>query len=58
RINKKNKIHIAAEGGEYETFVLDGPVFKKKIKIKDFEIRMENECTGHYVIKSAELVKK
>ena len=57
-IHEKNKIHIAAEGGEYETFVLDCPLFKKKIKIKDFEIRMENECTGQYIIKAAELVKK
>ena len=58
KLSEKNKIHIAAEGGEYETFVLDCPLFKKKIKIIDFEIRMENECTGHYIIKSAELVKK
>jgi len=57
-IHEKNKIHIAAEGGEYETFVLDCPLFKNKIKITDFEIRMENECTGQYVIKAAELVKK
>ena len=58
KLHEKNKIHIAAEGGEYETFVLDCPIFKKKIKIKDFEIRMENECTGQYVIKAAELVEK
>ena len=58
KINEKNKIHIAGEGGEYETFVLDCPLFKKKIKIANSEIRMENECTGQYVIKSAELVKK
>ena len=58
KLHEKNKIHIAAEGGEYETFVLDCPLFKKKIKITDFEIRMENECTGQYIIKAAELVKK
>ena len=58
KINEKNKIHIAAEGGEYETFVLDCPMFKSKIKITDFEIRIENECTGQYVIKAAELVEK
>ncbi len=58
KLNKKNKIHIAAEGGEYETFVLDCPLFRKKIEIKDFEIRMENECTGQYVIKAAELAEE
>ncbi|MBU3942126.1 MAG: TIGR00289 family protein, partial [Nanoarchaeota archaeon] len=44
--------------GEYETFVLDCPLFKKKIEIKDFEIKMENECTGQYIIKATYLVKK
>jgi asparagine synthase (glutamine-hydrolysing) len=58
KLNKKNKIHIAGEGGEYETFVLDCPVFKKKIKIMDFDIIMENECTGQYIIKGIELVEK
>lgn len=58
KLSKKSRIHIAAEGGEYETFVLDCPLFKKKIKITDFEINMENECTGQYIIKAIELVKK
>lgn len=57
-LNKKNKIHIAAEGGEYETFVLDCPIFKSKIKIMDSDIIMENECTGQYIIKAIELVEK
>ena len=57
-LNKKNKIHIAAEGGEYETFVLDCPLFRKKIKIMDFDIIMENECTGQYIIKTIGLVEK
>ena len=57
-IYEKNKIHLAAEGGEYETFVLDCPLFKKKIKITDSEIIMENECTGQYVIKKVDLIEK
>ncbi len=52
KLSEKNKIHIAAEGGEYETFVLDCPIFKNKIKIKEFNI------IGHYVIKAAEFVEK
>jgi asparagine synthase (glutamine-hydrolysing) len=28
----------SGEGGEYETFVIDAPIFKKKISIEDFEI--------------------
>ncbi len=56
KIYEKNKINVAAEGGEYETFVLDCPIFKKKINITDFEIRMENECAGQYVIKKVGLI--
>ncbi|MBU0628549.1 MAG: diphthine--ammonia ligase [Nanoarchaeota archaeon] len=44
------------EGGEFESFVLECPLFKKKIKVEDFEIKMENEITGHYLIKKAILV--
>jgi asparagine synthase (glutamine-hydrolysing) len=30
-LNKKYKIHVAGEGGEIETFVLDCPLFKKPL---------------------------
>ena len=36
-LNKKYKINPAGEGGEYETFVLNCPLFKKELKIKNFE---------------------
>lgn len=57
-INKKTGINIAGEGGEYETFVLDGPMFKKKLVVDDYEIRMEKEDTGVYNIKKIKLVEK
>ncbi len=34
-LNKKNGINLVFEGGEAESFVLDAPLFKKKIVIKD-----------------------
>jgi ABC transporter with metal-binding/Fe-S-binding domain ATP-binding protein len=37
QLNKKYKIHMAFEGGEAETFVLDCPLFKKPLKVKSFE---------------------
>ncbi len=49
-INKKNKINIHGEGGEYETLVLNCPLFKKELKIKKAIIEMENECTGNLKI--------
>jgi predicted ATP pyrophosphatase (TIGR00289 family) len=58
-LNKKYGVNIVGEGGEYETLVVDGPIFKKKIKIIDSE-KVWNEKTqsGYLRIKKAELVKK
>ena len=37
KLNEKYKIHVAGEGGEFETFVLNCPLFKREIKIKKFK---------------------
>lgn len=55
---KKLNIHIAGEGGEYETFVLDCPLFKKKITVVSAEKKMESKYSGVYKIKDIELVEK
>jgi diphthine-ammonia ligase len=39
--NKKFGVHLAGEGGEFETFVLDCPLFKHKLKVKDYKITKE-----------------
>ena len=36
KINEKYKINPAGEGGEYESFVLNCPLFKKALKIKKY----------------------
>jgi len=33
KLNKKYGVHMAGEGGEFETFVLDAPLYRFKIKI-------------------------
>ena len=33
KINQKYKVNLAGEGGEFETFVLNCPLFKRKLKI-------------------------
>jgi len=38
KLNKKYKIHVAGEGGEFETFVLNCPLFKKSLKVIDKKI--------------------
>ncbi len=58
KLKQKYKIHMGLEGGEGESFVLDCPLFKKKIEIVDSEKIIENECTGHLVIKKIKLVNK
>ncbi len=37
-LNKKYGIHIAGEGGEFETFVLDCPLFKKPLEITNTRV--------------------
>ncbi len=57
-LNKKYMINIAGEGGEFESLVLDGPIFKKAIKIEDYDIIEENENTAKMLVKKAKLVDK
>jgi len=54
-INKKIGIHIAFEGGEAESLMIEGSIFKKKIVITKAEITMENDIIGIYKIEKAEL---
>jgi len=42
----KKQIHVSGEGGEYESFVLNGPIFKKELKILASKNKMEKEHTG------------
>lgn len=46
KLNEKYKIHLAGEGGEFETFVLNCPLFKKELKVLDKKISStgENSC--------------
>ncbi len=43
KLNQKYKIHAAGEGGEFETFVLNCPLFKHELKIKGFKDFKEGE---------------
>ena len=57
KIEKLN-IHGGGEGGEYESLVIDCPLFSKKLKISKAKIEMENKCTGKLIVVDAELVEK
>ena len=51
-------LNIAGEGGEFESLVLDGPMFTKRIVIKESEIVEEDENIARLMVKAARLVEK
>ncbi len=53
-LHEEFKLHPAGEGGEIETFVTNGPNFKRGIKILEAEKRFKNH-SGVYNIKEAVL---
>lgn len=55
KLNKKIGINIAGEGGEFESLVLDCPLFRKKIKVAESSLHMENPYTGKFIVKKADL---
>ncbi len=42
-LNDKYKIHVAGEGGEFETFVLNCPMYSKELKVIGKEVKKEGE---------------
>jgi len=57
-ISEKYKISCVGEGGEFETFVLDSPMFNKKLQIISSEKIMESENSGHLKIKEIKMENK
>ncbi len=57
KLSKKFGISPIGEGGELETFVLNGPIFRKRIKILETSRKYENH-SGICYIKKAVLVEK
>jgi len=58
KLSKKTGLNVAGEGGEFESLVLDCPLFNKKIKIINSKVIKEDENTARLVIKKAGLTKK
>jgi diphthine-ammonia ligase len=56
-LHEKYQISLVGEGGEYESLVLDAPIFKKRIEIVEAETNYENN-RGTFTIKEARLVDK
>jgi len=58
KMHKTIGVNVAGEGGEFESLVLDCPLFLKKIQIVDSEVQMENEFTGKFIVHKAVLIDK
>lgn len=59
KLEEKSGLNITGEGGEFETFVTDCPLFRKKIVIKDFEKLWDGKTgSGRIVVKDALLESK
>ncbi|MFH1395783.1 MAG: diphthine--ammonia ligase [archaeon] len=56
----KDKIgsNVAGEGGEFESLVLDCPLFKQRLVIEEFKIIEEAEHTARVIVKKAKLFEK
>jgi diphthine-ammonia ligase len=56
-LHEKYQISLVGEGGEYESLVLDAPIYKKRLEIINAETSYENN-SGVLVVKEAKLVDK
>ena len=54
RLHKQYGINIAGEGGEYETLVINGPLFSKKLVIGG-SVKIWNRDSGELQVKNAHL---
>jgi len=57
-LNKNIGLNVAGEGGEFESTVLDAPIFKKKIVINNSEIIDLGKNEARLIIKDVELIEK
>jgi len=56
-LNRRYKVNLSGEGGEYESLVLDAPFFEKRIEPVEVE-RVWRGTNGYLIIKQTKLVEK
>ncbi len=57
KLNEKYRLDIAFEGGEAETLAIDGPIFKRRLKILKYKKKWHRD-SGVYIIEDATLEEK
>ena len=55
RLDSKRGFNVAGEGGEFETLVLDGPIFRKRLVISGYDVRKDGENAYRMSVKNARL---
>ena len=58
KLHEKYGLNQAGEGGEFESLVLDCPLFTQKVVLDQVDIIEENKNTARLLIQKAHLVKK
>ncbi len=56
-LSRRNRMNISGEGGEFETLVLDGPNFAKRMEIIESE-SVWHGTRGELIVRKARLVEK
>jgi ABC transporter with metal-binding/Fe-S-binding domain ATP-binding protein len=56
KLHKKFGINIAGEGGEFETLVVDGPIFEKRLVIDEVS-KVWKRDSGTLLVKKSHLIK-
>jgi diphthine-ammonia ligase len=57
-LNKLNFMNQAGEGGEFESLVLDAPLFNQKIELIKVKKEMDTKYSGRLIVKEAKLIEK
>ena len=57
-LSAKYGFHIGGEGGSYNTFVCDGPIFPKKLEVISVEKIMDGDFSGYINITEHKLLDK
>lgn len=54
----KYGFHVGGEGGYWDSLVLDGPIFNKRLEVLDKEIITESDYNGYVLIKDCKVINK
>jgi predicted ATP pyrophosphatase (TIGR00289 family) len=57
RLSEKHRFNLAGEGGEFETFVLDCPLFRNRLDVIKADVIWKDD-SGVYLIKKLALARK